>query len=131
MAWNKTTWANLIGTQTTSTEVAPSGTIGGDIDTHGANKYVTLAVRCSVLFDNAPNQPTQIDFLPKNTDDSDTDPDTLAMFSAQIPTVTTSEEIATYQLNVSALDQLRVFITNLDTTQSVWVNVTYQAGYPD
>ena len=66
MAWSKTTWANLIGTQTTSTEVAPAGTVGGDIDTHGANKYVTLAVRCSVLFDNAPNKPTQIDFFPKN-----------------------------------------------------------------
>jgi len=129
MPWTKTTWANLIGTNTTSTELAPSGTISGDIDTAGANDYISLAVRVSTLFDTAPNKGLQIDFFPINTDAADTDRDTLALYTFEIPQVTTSEEISTPQVNVSALDQVRVLLTNLDTTKSQWVHVSWQAGY--
>jgi hypothetical protein len=129
MPWTKTTWANLVGTNTTSTEVAPSGTISGNIDCAGANDYISLAVRVSTLFDTAPNKATQVDFFGYNADAADTDVDTIAIYTAEIPQVTTSEEIATYQLNVSALDQMQVLVTNLDSTKSIWVHVSYQAGY--
>lgn len=129
MPWSKTTWANAIATHTTSTEVAPSGSVSANIDTHGANKYITLAVRVSVLFDTAPNKAAEIGFYGYNADGPDTDVDTLALYAAEIPQRTTSEEIATYQLNVAALDQVQVLVTNLDSTKSVWVHVSYMAGY--
>jgi len=119
----------LRGTSTTSVEVAPSGNTGGNIDCAGANDYISLAVRVSVLFDTAPNKASQVDFYGYNADAADTDADTIAIYTAEIPQVTTSEEIATYQVNVSALDQMRVIVTNLDTTKSIWVHVSWQAGY--
>ena len=129
MAWSKTTWANLRGTNTTSVEVAPSGTTGGNIDCAGANKFISLAVRVSALFDTAPNKAARVDFYGYNADAADVDADTIAIYTADIPQHTTSEEIATYQVNVSALDQMRIVVTNLDTTKSIWVHVSYQAGY--
>ena len=129
MPWSKTTWANLIGTNTTSSVLNTNATTCGQIDCHAANKYISLAVRVSVLFQTAPNQAVDVDFYGYNADMVDTDRDTLALYSVQIPEVTTSEEIATYQLNVSALDQVSVCIHNLDTTKSVQINVAWMAGY--
>ncbi len=129
MPWTKTAWANLRGTNTTSVAVAPSGNTGGNVDCAGANDYISLAVRVSVLFDTAPNKAAQVDFYGYNEDMADTDADTLAIYTAEIPQVTTSEEIATYQINVSALDHVRCVVTNLDTTKTIDVHIAYMAGY--
>ena len=65
---------------------------------------------------------------PQDTDGANED-DTLALWAAEIPEVSTSEERATYQLNVSALDHVKVKITNNDSADTIDVFVSAMAGY--
>jgi hypothetical protein len=128
MSWTKGSWTDLIGTDGTKTTIASGATETGDIDCNGANPFIVVAVKVVVVFGGSPDDDITIEFFGKDADDA-AEVDTLAIFEASIPEQTSSEERATYQINVSALDTLQVSITNNDSADSVDVWVEYMGAY--
>jgi len=128
MAWTKTAWADLIGSDASKTTVAAGSSTTGDIDCNGANPFIVVAIKVVVVFGGSPDDDVTVKLFGVDTDGAN-EPDTLAMYEAAIPEVTSSEERATYQVNVSALDHLRVQVTNNDSADSVDVWVSYMGAY--
>lgn len=128
MAWTKSSWADLIGTDGSKETLAAGSATTGDIDCNGANPFITVGVKTVVVFGGSPDDDVTVEFLGVDADDAN-EVDTLAMYEAAIPEQTSSEERATHQVNVSALDTLRVKVTNNDSSDSVDVWVEYMGGY--
>jgi hypothetical protein len=128
MAWSKTAWSDVIGSDASKTSLAAGASTTGDIDCAGTNKYISLAIKVVVVFGATPDGDVTVEVFGLDADGAN-EVDTLAMFEATVPRVTSSEERATYQLNVSALDQVRVKLTNNDSADSVSVWVSARAGY--
>ena len=128
MAWTKSAWADIIGTDASKVTLSAASTTTGTIDCNGANPYITLGVKVVVIFGTTPDDDVTIEFLGRDADDAAED-DTLPIYEAAIPEVSTSEERATYQLNVSALDTVKVRVTNNDSADSVDVWVEGMGGY--
>jgi hypothetical protein len=129
MAWTKSAWADVIGTDTTKITVSGgSSTTTGTVDCNGTNPYVTLAIKAVAIYGTTPDDSVLVEVLGVDADGANED-DTLALWSAEIPSVSTSEERATYQLNVSALDTVKVKVTNQDSTDTVDVWVSVMGGY--
>jgi hypothetical protein len=128
MAWTKSAWADVIASNASKTTVTSNSTVSGDIDCNGTNPFVTLAVKVVAIISNTPQDDVLVQFYGVDTDGAN-EPDTLAIYEAEIPAVTSSEERATYQLNVSALDNVRVLITNQDDADAISVWASYIGGY--
>jgi len=128
MAWTKGSWTDLIGTNASKTTITTGNTSTGDIDCNGANPFIVVAVKVVIVFGGSPDDDVTVEFIGIDTDGGN-EPDTLPMFEAAIPEETSSEERATYQVNVSALDHLRVAITNNDSTDSIDVWVSFLGAY--
>lgn len=128
MAWTKSAWQDIIGTDASKASVAHGSTTTGTIDCNGANPYITLGVKVVVVFGTTPDDDVTVEFLHRDADDAAED-DTIPIYEAAIPEVSTSEERATYQLNVSALDTVKVRITNNDSADAVSVWVEGMGGY--
>lgn len=130
MAWDKLPWSVLIGTScTTQTTLNTNSSVCGDYDCNTTTVIMVAGVRVAVDYPAAPNAETQVDIYPRDTDKCNL-PDTLAMFSATVPPPTTSGVgIATYQVNVAALDHIRVCLSNPDLTNSVEVLVSVMGAW--
>lgn len=128
MAWTKSTWADVIGTDGTKASVSAAATATGVIDCNGTNPFITLGVKVVVVFGTTPDDDVTVEFLHRDADGAAED-DTIPLYEAAIPEVSTSEQRATYQLNVSALDSVKVKITNNDSTDAVTVWVEAMGGY--
>jgi len=128
MAWTKTAWTDLIGTDASKTNLAAGSSATGDIDCNETNPYIVVAVKVVVVFGGTPDGDVKVEFFGVDADGAN-EPDTLAVFAATIPYSASSEERATYQINVSALDTLRVEVTNQDSSDAVSVWVSYMAAY--
>ena len=130
MAWQKLDWSVLIGTScTTQTTLVTNSAVCGDYDCDTTTEIIVAAVSVAVDYPAAPNADSQVDIYARDTDSCNL-ADTVSMFSATIPPPTTSGiGIATYQVNVAALDHLRVCITNPDLTNSVEVLVTVKGAW--
>lgn len=128
MAWAKEAWADVIGTNATKITVAAAGTTTGTIDCKDPNPLISLAIKAVSIFGTTPDGNIKVEVLGRDTDGAAED-DTLAMWSAELPLVSTSEERATYQLNVSALDRVKVRVTNNDTADNVSVWVSAMGAY--
>lgn len=128
MAWTKTAWVDLIGSDSSKTTITAGSTATGDIDCNGANALVVVAVKVVVIFGATPDGNVKVELFGVDTDGAN-EPDTLALYEAEIPYVASSEERVTYQINVSALDHLRVQLTNSDTTDNVDAWVSYMGAY--
>lgn len=128
MAWTKGAWTDLIGTDGSKTSIAAAGTSSGTIDCNGANPFIVVAIKVVVVFGGSPDDDVTVELFGNDADDA-AENDTLPIFSASIPEETSSEERATYQINVSALDSLVVTVTNNDSTDAVTVWVEYKGAY--
>lgn len=128
MAWNKTTWIDLIGTNASKQSIASGATAGADIDCNATNKLIYVTVKVVVVFGASPDDDVSVELLGKDLDGAN-EADTLAMFAASIPQVTSSEERATYQFNVASLDGLRVEVNNNDSADAVTAWVSWMGGY--
>lgn len=121
MAWTKAAWADVIGTNASKAAISASATATGTFDCNGANPYITTSFKVVVVFGTAAAAGVKVEFLGHDADGAAED-DTLAMYEAQVPQVVSSEERATYQVNVSALDTVKVKLTNLDGNAiTAWV----------
>ncbi len=128
MAWTKGSWTDIIGTDGSKTSIGAGSSSSGEIDCNGANPFIYVAVKVVVVFGGSPDGDVTVEFFGKDADDADEN-DTLAMLTASIPEETSSEERATYQLNVAALDSLTVTITNNDSSDNVSVWVEAMGAY--
>lgn len=128
MAWTKGGWVDIIGTDGSKTSVSAAASATGDIDCSGANPFIAVAVKVVVVFGGSPDADVTVEIFGLDADDAN-EVDTLSMYEARIPEVTSSEERATYQLNVSALDTVQIKITNNDSTDAVTVWVEAQGAY--
>jgi len=128
MAWAKTAWVNVVGTDATKINISAAGTATGTVDCDGANPYITLAVKVVSVFGTTPDDSCLVEILGRDANGAAED-DTLALWSAEIPEVSTSEERATYQINVSALDTVKVRITNQDSADAISVWVSAMGAY--
>jgi len=128
MAWTKSSWSDVIGSDGSKTTVTAGSTTTGDIDCNGANPYIVVAIKVVVVFGGTPDDDVTVELFGVDADGAN-EVDTLALFEASIPEVTSSEERATYQINVAALDTLRVSVMNNDSTDSVDVWVSAMGAY--
>jgi len=128
MAWTKSGWSDLIGTDLSKQSINAAASATGDIDCNGTNPFITVAVKVVVVFGDSPDDGVTVEFFGRDADDAD-EPDTVAIYSATIEEVTSTEVRATYQINVSALDELEIKLTNNDSTDAVTVWVEYQGAY--
>lgn len=130
MPWNKTAWSDVIGTNATKITLSAASTTTGTIDCAvPANPYVALGIKAVSIFGTTPDDSCLIEIVGRDTDGAAED-DTLALWAAEIPEVSTSEERATYQVNVAALDHVKVRVTNQDSADTIDVWVSVMAGYP-
>lgn len=128
MTWTKAAWADVIGTNASKTTINAGNTSTGDVDCNGANPYIVVDVKVVVIFGASPDDDVTVEIFSVDADGAN-EPDTLALFEATIPEVTSTEERATYTINVAAKDTIRVSITNNDSTDSVDVWVSAMGGY--
>ena len=128
MSWTKTSWADLIGTNASKTTITAGNDSSGNIDCNGSNPFMLVAVKVVVVFGASPDDNVTVEAFGYDADGA-AEVDTLPMFVTEIPEVTSSEERATYQIDVSALDQLQIVITNNDSADSIDVWVSYMGAY--
>ena len=128
MAWTKSAWADVIGTDATKITMTAASTTTGTVDVNGANPYITLSLKVRSIFGATPDDSCLIEVLGRDTDGAGED-DTLPLWAAEIPEVSTSEEGTTYQINVSALDHVKVRVTNQDSADTIDVWVSAMGGY--
>lgn len=128
MAWTKAAWADVIGTDASKSTVGAAASTTGNFDCNGSNPFIMAAVKVVVIFGSSPDGNLKVEIFGLDADGAN-EVDTLSMFLAHIPYVTSSEERATYHINVAALDQIQVKVTNLDTTDNVSVWVSAMGAY--
>ena len=128
MAWAKEAWTDRVGTNATKIVVAAAGTTTGTIDCNGANPLISLGLKTVGIFGTTPDGNIRIQLFGLDTDGAN-EVDTVPMWSAELPLVSTSEQRVTHQINVSALDHLMVKITNLDSTDNVSVWLSSMGAY--
>ena len=128
MAWTKAAWADIIGTNASKQTVTATNSTSGYVDCNGSNPYMTVAFKVVVVFGATPDDNATVEVFGYDAD-SAAEVDTLPMFIAEIPEVTSSEERATFQIDVSALDQIQIVVTNNDSTDSIDVWVEAMGGY--
>jgi hypothetical protein len=128
MAWTKTVWSDLIGTNASKTSVTAGNASTGDIDCNGTNPLVTVAVKVVVVYGATPDDDVAVRLYGVDADGAN-EADTVALYEATVPYVASSEERATFSVNVAALDTLRVEVDNQDSTDSVDVWVSWMGAY--
>ena len=128
MAWTKSAWADVIGTDATKIVLSAASTTTGTVDVNYTSPFITLALKVRSIFGTTPDDSCLIEVLGRDTDGAAED-DTLTLWAAEIPEVSTSEEGTTYQINVSALDHVKVRVTNQDSTDNISVWVSAMGGY--
>lgn len=128
MPWTKTAWSDLIGSDATKVTLSAGSTTTGTLDCAAANDYITLGLKVLVVFGTTPDDDVTVDVYGLDTD-SGADTDTIPIRTGSIPEVSTSTEVVTYQIPVSALDHVKVKITNNDSADTVDVWVNWMAGY--
>jgi hypothetical protein len=128
MAWTKTSWADVIGTDATKSSVGAGSTATGNIDCNDANPYIVAAIKVRVIFGSSPDDGVDISFFGRDADGA-AENDTVPIFAASIEESSTAELGATYQVNVAGLDTLNVKITNNDSADSVDVWVSRLGAY--
>jgi len=128
MAWTKSSWADVIGTDGSKTTINSGNTSTGDVDCNGTNPYITLAIKVVIVFGGSPDDDVTVEVFGLDADGAN-EVDTLAMFEASVPETASTEVRATYQINVSALDKVRVQLTNNDSADSIDAWVSAMGGY--
>lgn len=129
MGWTKSGWINLIGTNTFKDTVTPNGLKVGDIDCGSQFQYLRLSLRVLALFGSSTLKGIRVEIYGLDSTSSNK-ADTVPFWSQEIDNFSNSERILTMpNLDVSALDSLRVIVKNLDTSNNVSVWVSYNAAY--
>jgi hypothetical protein len=132
MAWEKSGWSDIIGTDGSKSTITSGSSANGDLDCNntstGNNPFITAVWKVVIVFGSTPDDNCTVEWFGKDVDDAN-ELDTLALMTATVPEQTSSEERATYLLDVSAFDTINIKVTNNDSTDSVTCWVEAQGGY--
>lgn len=133
MAWQKSTWNNVIGTSGSKVTVNAGNSTSGIINTNLATplKFLDLTIRCLVDFGGTPDGNAEIvvygrDFLGSNI------ADTVPVYRQDIESVVSDKQIITLpNIDVSSLDSFNIVVMNKDTLDPIDVWVSFMYGYID
>jgi len=122
--WNKTNWFDVIGTDIARVTIAAGGVAAGRIDCT-LPSYIKISVRVSVTFDDVPDGDTIINLYDIDQSGGANKPDTIPMYSQRVNRQSLTEKIITIpNLDVMALDNIKVEVVNENSTQVIWVWVS-------
>ena len=125
MTWYKVGWIDLIGSDIVKQTVNSGSIKVGDID---CNQYLKLSIKVVGVFGSIVDGNINIEIygLDAGTNNADTEP----IWNQKLDSYPSSEQIVTIpNLDVSAMDSVRVIVRNNDTSYSVDVWVSYFASY--
>ena len=133
MAWNKSTWQDVIGTEISKSTVTFGNSVTGVINTNLASplKFLNLSIRCEVLFGGSPDGNAEIKVYGRDVLGGD-ESDTIPIYRQDIEFVTSDSQIITLpNIDTSSIDSLQIEVLNKDTTDSIDVWVSFMYGYID
>jgi len=129
MAWYKTDWFDLIGTDAFKENINSEAIKVGDIDCSGVNPYIKLSIKLAVVFGSVISGNVSMEVYGLDADLSNK-PDTEPIWTQYLDDYASSERVITVaNLDVSALDSIRVIIRNNGTANSINAWVSYHAVY--
>lgn len=133
MAWNKSTWQDVIGTEISKSTVTFGNSVTGVINTNLASplKFLNLSIRCEVLFGGTPDGNAEIKVYGRDVLGGD-ESDTIPIYRQDIEFVTSDSQIITLpNIDTSSIDSLQIEVLNKDSTDSIDVWVSFMYGYID
>lgn len=124
----KTDWQNLIGLDTSKLVVAARGTRGANINCDAQYPYFKVSVKVVIVFGAGADNNCIVNIY--GVDRSASDTDSIPLWQQKVREYPNSERVITIpNLDVMALDTIRVEIKNNDTDNSVYTWVSYKAFY--
>jgi len=128
MAWTKTGWSDLIGSSATKTLLAAAGASSGSIICYsGANHYVTMDTMIYYGASTAASKAT-VEWLGWNHAGASL-VDTVAYYTVELIGVNAASVKATYSINVSGMDGIKVQVTNNEDTDGASFHAAAMFGY--
>lgn len=133
MAWNKTPWYDVIGSDVAKQTVLSQSFVIGSIDCNGPipYKFLSVAIKVVIDFTSSPNNNVVVNVYGIDTRGAN-ETDTIPIYTQEITAIASSSQIITIpNLETSALDSLIVEIKNNDTVSNISTWVSFMGAYND